>query len=1122
MKLIQIAVENFGVLHDLKIDCREGLNVFCRDNGAGKTTLAAFLCAMLYGLPATRKNDPAENERKKYLPWQGGSFGGSITFSVRGKTYRAERTFAEGNSARHDTFVLYDLADNTVSDDYSDALGMELFGLDAAAFERSAYLPQKLLSGERTNESITAKLNRAIGGDTAVGDDSGQYRAAAAVLDRQRQYYAKQGGRGYLGVLEQTLASLHEQEYQALQAKAEAERHDAEAEALAGALVQITEQKQALTAAQTAAGTRRAVLAHGRSLLERRDAQLSAAAEKRQFLHLDDTDGIAAGRYGTEVICQAEESHHACVRLHDKLDALEESIAQAGAEQNRIAQRFRDGIPDAEMQASLAAYVRILREGEGADTGAAQTLPACFSEEELSRHTGQALMHAQMTEVLAQPKTALAEYRAACADAGMEEGDPLPDDDTLQAYADVLGALARNRDVQAKLMPQKQEADAAYQTLEEECRGIPAQKEIVAMRSRFDALRGRTEEIEELEARQRLAVQVTENLRRSRRIRIGVGIGLLFIAAALVAAAVLRADMRFLIAGGSTALPGLLFFILGLFTSPEENDEARALEDAAQKRLCTKKSEYEVEKTVIYEFLDRIGGNADAVMDENDAAERFDAAASAAREREAAAERVRTLDEQLSVLYEEEARLSASLSSYTKSGGGEIADIGEDRAVFAEYRRKLRTCAAAYRSCTEEREVRAQAHAKQDALALALDRYLQSMTEACPAGLEKQGDTENGTYTERMAAWCRTADLLRLQIGEHDRRQAHRRAMEERLWGQLDGLFSGGAVLHGSPESGGVSVLACAEEALSLCARYQTLADEKAVYAEQRAVVHEQIDLYEAALTEFLAGYFAEPRPTPQEGLQIIRGREAALAEDMKYLRDAQRQLNAFLSERRMTEEELISAGQEGADPAEDDMKTAAAIAALDEEVRQKTELRAKALQNAEHASRLGAEAAVLRAQIANTEQTLADANRALSVIRKTQECLDAAKTALSTRYLAHMQARFRVYWSRLTGCTEEAAAGLSLDASLAPQTEVFGARRDVAYFSRGTQDCIDFCIRLALIDAMYTDGGTKTDAPLPPLLLDDPFVNLDQTHLTAARAMLDEIADRFQILYFVCHESRM
>ena len=42
-----------------------------------------------------------------------------------------------------------------------------------------------------------------------------------------------------------------------------------------------------------------------------------------------------------------------------------------------------------------------------------------------------------------------------------------------------------------------------------------------------------------------------------------------------------------------------------------------------------------------------------------------------------------------------------------------------------------------------------------------------------------------------------------------------------------------------------------------------------------------------------------------------------------------------------------------------------------------------------------------------------------------------------------------------------------------------------------------------------------------PFLLLDDPFVNLDEEHLSAARALLDRLAKELQILYFVCHVGR-
>ena len=62
------------------------------------------------------------------------------------------------------------------------------------------------------------------------------------------------------------------------------------------------------------------------------------------------------------------------------------------------------------------------------------------------------------------------------------------------------------------------------------------------------------------------------------------------------------------------------------------------------------------------------------------------------------------------------------------------------------------------------------------------------------------------------------------------------------------------------------------------------------------------------------------------------------------------------------------------------------------------------------------------------------------------QTCLEQAKSALSTRYLSYMQARFRQYWGRLMHLTKEETEALSLDASFAVQTEVLGARRESGY----------------------------------------------------------------------------
>lgn len=1112
MKLIRLSVENFGVLHNEVVDCHTGLNVFCRENGAGKTTLAAFLCAMLYGLPSSRKTDLEENERKKYQPWQGGPFGGSMTFSVGEKTYRAERYFAEGTSTRRDTFVLYDLADNTVSNDYSEHLGYELFGLDAAAFARSAYLSQRLTNDDRGTDSITAKLSAAVDGGTDDGD--GMYRTAAAILDKQRQYYQKQGGRGYLAQLDERLTKLHEKEYAARNARADAGRFTEEAQELQTALAGLHTEKQRLWEDHNTAATRQAVLAHGRSLAGYRDAQLAAAAEKRQFLHLDDDAGISAGRFGENAILKAEKAVREASLLRDKLALTEEGITRAGEEQNRIAARFADGIPGAQQLESLSHTVRMLEEIPQEPSDGIRTTEACFSEEELARHTGQALMHAQMAQVLSEPQKGKEAYLAAMEAAGMEISDALPDEDTMQAYADMLGEIASNRERQAQLLPKKEEADTALAALLSQHTQIPPQSEIVVMRSRFDALRGRTEEIEELEARQRLAVQVDDHIRRRRRIRIAIGCGLLLIAAVLCVLYAVLSDMRLLIAGGPAALAGLLLLVLGIGTRSDDSDETRALEDAAQKRLCVKKSEYETEKTQIYEFLDRIGADAPAVLDANDAIERFDAAAAAAREREALSSHADALGQQYQQLTEEEARLCAGLTSYTKSGGGELADIGDDRAVFSDYRKKIAACREAKRLYDEEERTRAQARARQDALALVLDRYFAQLDAHCPAEIQKCGDTDGGTYAERMTAWCRTADLLRIRLGERQTAEKHRAQLLETLNEMLCAMLSPDA----ASVQDGESVLVQAKEVIGLCARYQTLADEKEQSAEMRAQLGEQIAVCDAQVRQILDGYFDDPSMDAEEALQIIRTKEAALAEDMNRLRSAQRQLAAFLSEHGITEamlEDSVSDGVNG------DQRQQA-LAALEEQIRETGDLCAKARQNADRASQLGAEGIALRAQIQQTEAQRTEAAHALDVIRTAQSCLEQAKSALSTRYLSYMQARFRQYWGRLMHLTKEETEALSLDASFAVQTEVLGARRESGYFSRGTQDCIDFCVRLAMIDAIYTDGGRNNSAYLPPLILDDPFVNLDRQHLADARALLDDIAERFQILYFVCHESRL
>ena len=95
-------VENYGGLSGKSFEFSPSLTCVLRENGAGKTTLASFLRAMFYGLPATKTTSVTFNDRERFYPFNGGKFGGSLTYESGGKTYKIERFFDKKSPKRHD------------------------------------------------------------------------------------------------------------------------------------------------------------------------------------------------------------------------------------------------------------------------------------------------------------------------------------------------------------------------------------------------------------------------------------------------------------------------------------------------------------------------------------------------------------------------------------------------------------------------------------------------------------------------------------------------------------------------------------------------------------------------------------------------------------------------------------------------------------------------------------------------------------------------------------------------------------------------------------------------------------------------------------------------------------
>ena len=205
MRLISLHVENFGKLQNYDDTFDAGLNARLQDNGWGKSTLAVFIKAMLYGLAATTRRSLIENERKRYTPWQGGAFGGSLDIEVEGKCYRIERLF--GAKEAEDTLTVTDLMTGRDADvDWASEPGERLLGVDSAAYERSTYLSQRPDElSESGMDSIHTKLNRLVD----ATDDLANFDTAVLALEKRRQYYRHlRGDGGAIAEGEAELAAL--------------------------------------------------------------------------------------------------------------------------------------------------------------------------------------------------------------------------------------------------------------------------------------------------------------------------------------------------------------------------------------------------------------------------------------------------------------------------------------------------------------------------------------------------------------------------------------------------------------------------------------------------------------------------------------------------------------------------------------------------------------------------------------------------------------------------------------------------------------------------------------------------------------------------------------------------
>lgn len=136
---------------------------------------------------------------------------------------------------------------------------------------------------------------------------------------------------------------------------------------------------------------------------------------------------------------------------------------------------------------------------------------------------------------------------------------------------------------------------------------------------------------------------------------------------------------------------------------------------------------------------------------------------------------------------------------------------------------------------------------------------------------------------------------------------------------------------------------------------------------------------------------------------------------------------------------------------------------------------------------------------------------RKYNLLGVTYDFLQKAKEQLTARYMEPIAKGFSKYYQMLTG---DDSGNWQIDANINLKVREFGELRETKWLSAGYQDLIGVCMRLALVDAMYEEEK-------PFLILDDPFVNLDEEKVECGNKLLLSVAEEYQVIYFTCHDSR-
>ena len=204
MRIKRLQIKSFGKLKNINLELKPGLNVIYGSNEAGKSTMQHFIKAMLYGMNSMKKTI-RENDRRRFLPWDGGTAQGILVFEEENKSeYVIDRSF--GQTKKEDNYIIYNSVTGEKAvhiDNYQP--GKDIFGLGEDAFEKTLFIKQlgAKVAMDKEDEIMKKLLNLHESGEEDIS-----YNKAKAALDSYKKQLRNSRKNGKIEDLEEKIQRL--------------------------------------------------------------------------------------------------------------------------------------------------------------------------------------------------------------------------------------------------------------------------------------------------------------------------------------------------------------------------------------------------------------------------------------------------------------------------------------------------------------------------------------------------------------------------------------------------------------------------------------------------------------------------------------------------------------------------------------------------------------------------------------------------------------------------------------------------------------------------------------------------------------------------------------------------